>query len=110
MALVALTATLPLAAAHAADQPVGHIVDPKPTDAGLDFVFTASGLADSVSLDPGSVHVTINGNDVQAKASAVADPTKVTPVERTAELVIDVSGSMKDNNKLVNAKAAAKQF
>jgi tight adherence protein B len=110
IAVAALAASLPLAAAHAADQPVGHIVDAKPTDAGFDFVLTASGLAASVSLDPSSVHVTINGRDVQAKANAVADPTNSTPVDRWAELVIDVSGSMKDNNKLVNAKAAAKQF
>ncbi len=90
-------------AAYAAT--VGRIREVSSTDGVLTVVFSATDLAPGVSLDPSSIAVTIDGEAIDA--APVIDP--VVPLDRTAVLVLDTSGSMRGEG-ITGAKSAALAF
>jgi tight adherence protein B len=96
-------ALLPATGAFAID---GRITEITSTSGKLRLVFSADSLANGVTLDPKSVTVTIDGVEIPSHASVV---TTDTTVKRTAELVIDTSGSMRGEG-ITGAKAAAIAF
>ena len=104
-AATALAVLLPATPAAAA--PSGRIVEIASTPGTVELVFQASDLPEGVAVDAESVEVTIDGRSVDATAAPVGDGA--TPVERTAVLVMDVSGSMAGPG-LAGAKQAATSF
>jgi tight adherence protein B len=100
--------TVALTAAGASAASTGHIVQIQQTGSTLKVVFAATGLPTGTSLDPTTVHVTIDGQTVPAKAEPLTSANDVS-VNRTAILVIDTSGSMQGAG-IAGARAAAKQF
>ena len=102
-ALAALvTVALWPATAHAA---TGRITNIDANGTRLRMVFAADSLPAGATLDPASVRVTVRGTPVEATAAPVTAAT----VSRTAELVIDTSGSMRGEG-IAGAKAAALAF
>jgi tight adherence protein B len=93
----------------------GHIasITPQP-DGHLAIVFAATDVTTATSIDPASVTVTINGQQVPATAKPITD-TAEAPV-RTTLLVMDVSGSMQtpapgqNVSKIAAAKSAADAY
>lgn len=83
----------------------GRITQIEPDGATLRLVFAADSLPEGVTLDPGSVSVTVNGTPIEA----TAEPVTGAAVARSAELVIDTSGSMRGEG-MAGAKAAALAF
>lgn len=74
----------------------------------LRFVVSSTGLPAGATLDPGSVEVTIDGEPVPARASAIRSTTTPTQA-RTAVLAVDTSGSMAGGG-IAAARAAATSF
>jgi len=98
---VMLAPSAALAAGH------GRIVDVSTVNGKLRLVFSATGLASGVGVNPASVKVTIDGAAVTSSAAPIsAAPTHL---DRAAMLVIDTSGSMSGDG-LNGAKAAADAF
>lgn len=95
------------AVAPAVAAPTGRLAQIEQTETGLQVVLLGSGLPEGTSIDPGSVRVDLDGHDLQAQASLLTQ--QAAPVERTAMLVLDTSGSMKGAG-LDGAKAAAGAF
>ena len=91
----------------AAAAPNGRIVAISSADGTVEMVFQASELAPGQSVDPATVRVEVDGVEVPATAKPLGGGPR--PVTRTAVLVIDVSGSMK-NTGLDGAKKAAAAF
>ncbi|HVF03617.1 MAG TPA: type II secretion system F family protein [Frankiaceae bacterium] len=83
----------------------GRITQIEPDGATLRLVFAADSLPEGVTLDPASVFVTVNGTKIEAKA----EPVTGAAVARSAELVIDTSGSMRGEG-MAAAKSAALAF
>ena len=102
LAAVAL-ALLPASAAHAV---TGRITEITSANGQLRLVFSADALPAGVTVDPASVAVTINGQQIPSEARPV---TASATVRRAAELVIDTSGSMRGEG-ITGAKAAALAF
>lgn len=90
------------APAHAAS---GRIREISATDTSLTVVFSAADLPAGAAVDPSTVAVTVDGERVDAAATAPDD----TPRGRTAVLVIDTSGSMRGEG-IAGAQAAALAF
>ena len=87
--------------------PDGRIVAISSGEGTVDLVFQASELPPGQSVDAASVRVEVDGVEVPATAKPLGGGAK--PVSRTAVLVMDVSGSMKDAG-LAGAKKAAAAF
>ncbi len=103
---VALSAVV-IAAGPAAAETNGRISDVQPAaDATISLIFSASGLPADVFLDPASVTVAIDNTSVESTAAPLESEAQI---DRSAILVIDTSGSMKDA-KIAGAKAAATSF
>ena len=98
---------LALTGAPAAADPAGRIVQIEETDTGLRVVFLGSDLPDGSSIDPGSVTVDLDGTSLDAAATLLTE--QADPVQRTAMLVLDTSGSM-EGSGLEGAKTAAAAF
>ena len=103
--LIVSGSTLLSTTAYAAD---GRIVDSAVGDGLVDFVFTADGLAEGVTIDPLTARVTADGIELPTEGTPYEDG-EATP-ERTAVLVIDVSSSMSGDGRLDAAKDAAIAF
>jgi tight adherence protein B len=101
-AAVLLALVLPAATASAV---TGRITQIESVNRTLRLVFAADSLPAGVKLDPTSVTVTIGGTKIESQASFVSGEA----VRRTAELVIDTSGSMKGEG-IAGAKSAALAF
>ncbi|HEU0131918.1 MAG TPA: type II secretion system F family protein [Mycobacteriales bacterium] len=98
-ALAVATAAVPAWAAG------GRITQIDADHGTVKLVFSAGSLPDGVTVDPASVHVTVDGNAVEATAERLTGEA----VERRAELVIDTSGSMKGEG-ITGAKTAGLAF
>lgn len=94
------------AAAPAAAATSGRIVQITQQAQKIQVVFSVPGLTPGQSIDLSSVHLSVNGQQLAATAAPVRDNGQVT---RTAELVIDTSGSMVGAG-IAGAKAAAHDF
>ena len=104
--VAAVTAALAvLALAAPASAAGGRITQIEPRGAQLRLVFSADALPRGATLDPASVVVTIDGTEVPSKAAVVTGEA----VRRSAELVIDTSGSMRGEG-IAGAKSAAIAF
>lgn len=99
-ALVALL--LPATSASAV---TGRITEIDSVSGTVRVVFSADSLPTGVQLDPKSATLSVDGKRLQANATFLTGES----VRRTAELVIDVSGSMKGDG-ITGAKAAAHAF
>lgn len=109
VALVAL-ATLGAAvvwAGPASAQATGRIIDVREQSGTLRVVFSADGLAGESTVDPASVQVSIDDQDVPASAQ-LADQTNEIG-RRVSVLAMDVSGSMRGPG-ITGARAAATAF
>ena len=111
--LTALTVGFLVTAGPAAATPVpevqGDVVgDIQVAPGSLEFVYTATGLAEGVFLDPASVQVAFGGRDLEAQAVPISDAP--TQVSRTAVLTMDISGSMETDNRIGAARDAATAF
>jgi tight adherence protein B len=102
-ALIAILATALGASADVS----GHIVQIQQSGAQLRLVFSASGLAQGVSIDTTSVQVTLDGTAVPVKTQPLT--AAGIDLNRTAVLAIDTSGSMQGAG-ISGARAAAQQF
>jgi len=85
----------------------GHIDHVQSKNAGVDLLFSVSGLPTGVAPDLTTVAVTVDGQRVQATAKATAQDSG--RIRRTAILAIDVSESMAGTS-FDQAKAAAHTF
>ena len=83
----------------------GRITQIEPDGATLKMVFAADSLPENVTVDPKSVVVTVNGTRIEA----TAEPITGAAVARSAQLVIDTSGSMRGEG-IAGAKTAALAF
>ena len=83
----------------------GRITQIEARGAELRLVFSADALPSGATLDPDSVTVTIDGTEVESDAEVVSGEA----VRRSAELVIDTSGSMRGEG-IAGAKSAALAF
>ena len=83
----------------------GRITEITSSEGKVRLVFSADSLPAGVTLDPSSVSVTIDGQT----AVSTAVPVTAEAVRRSAELVIDTSGSMRGEG-IAGAKAAALAF
>jgi tight adherence protein B len=73
------------------------------------IVLGVSDLPDGTKVDPASVRVSIDGEPVKATAEDPGSSMSTAPVERTALLLIDTSGSMSGAG-IAGAKTAAAAF
>jgi tight adherence protein B len=105
-AAAAAFAVVGISAAPAAAA-TGRITQIEPDGGTVRLVFAADSLPDGATVDPASVTVTVDGQQVESKAEPVA--AAAAKVARTAELVIDTSGSMRGEG-IDGAKAAALAF
>ena len=106
-ALAGTAALLVGAASVAAAEPTGRIAQVEQTTGGLRVVFLGSDLPDGSSIDPDTVSVELDGRQLDAEATLVTEQPE--PVQRTAMLVLDTSGSMQGDG-IEGAKAAAASF
>lgn len=102
-AVLVITAT-GVSPALAAD---GHIVQANNQGNTVQILFSGAGLPAGAAIDPASVRVTFNGQ--QVPADAVPADRAATPLSRAAMLVIDTSGSM-NGAGIAGAKGAASAF
>ncbi len=93
----------------------GQILTATPqADGHLSVVFTATGTAGTTTIDPASVSVSIDGQQVPSTAKPIAS-SAVAPT-RSTMLVMDVSGSMTaltadgKTTRIAAAKSAASSF
>jgi tight adherence protein B len=98
-----LTVSVPTVA-HAAEGSIDH-VEPV-SDETVRVLYSLPGASTQPDLD--SLTVTLNGKAVEASAEIAAQAKET--VRRTAVLAIDVSNSMRTDNRFEEAKAAAKAF
>jgi tight adherence protein B len=83
----------------------GRIVSVEAKNGTLHVVFSAAGLADNETIDPSTVKLALDGQQLKATVEAASAATSV--VERKAVLAIDTSGSMNINNRIGAARSAA---
>jgi tight adherence protein B len=102
--LAGLMALLLAAPADAAVK--GRIVSVQAKQGTLQVVFSAAGLAQDQVIDPESVELLIDGEQVDATVEGSA-ATAGTSVVRRAVLAIDTSGSMNVSNRIGAARQAA---
>jgi tight adherence protein B len=101
-----LTGSLVLGVAAPASAAVrGRIVSVEAKGGTLKVVFSAAGLAENDTIDPSSVKLTLDGEQLDAKVEAASAAAAL--VERKAVLAIDTSGSMNTNNRIGAARNAA---
>lgn len=103
--LAALIATSPAAAA--VDPLEAEAKDVTIQDETVTFVVTVDGLPEGAQLDPAAVSLTVAGRSWPVAAQAVGG--SVSPVSRTAMLVVDTSGSMGAAG-IADAQAASQRF
>jgi tight adherence protein B len=101
LALLGTVVVLLLAALPASAQSTLRITNLEQTQGALDIAISSAGG----SIDPDSVTVTLNGEEVPSSAQSLNETT----LARTAILTIDASLSM-EGEPIENAKAAAKAF
>ncbi len=102
-ALLAVPLALVAAPAHAADGSIDHV---EPQDGSFQVLYSLPG-AGSAAPDLDSVEVTLDS----VKLPATAEPAgEAAAVERTTILAIDVSASMRRDNRFEEAQQAAKAF
>lgn len=101
--------------ASPASAATGQITSATPTpDGHFQLVFQANGLAAGESIDPASVQVSIDGQNVQGVTAKPIGET--TAPDRLTMLVVDTSGSMATGttadgvNRLTAAKQAATSY
>jgi tight adherence protein B len=87
----------------------GRIVSVQAKDGKLTIVLSAAGLAEGETIDPNSVKLQLDGQEVSAQVSS-AGTAAPTSVLRRVILAIDTSGSMVTNNRIGAARAAATAF
>ncbi len=104
----AAVATLSLGTGVAWAAPEGRIQQVEAAGGAVTYILTAEGLAEGETIDPDTVRTSLGGVDAPTTATPVAADAPV--VERTTMLVLDSSGSMGDNDKLVKAQDAAKLY
>jgi tight adherence protein B len=84
----------------------GRIVGVEAKNGQLKVVFSAVGLAETDQINPTTVKLTLDGEDLKPQVeSASLAPT--TSLVRRAVLAIDTSGSMNINNRIGAARQAA---
>ena len=83
----------------------GRIIAVEASNGSLHVVFSAAGLAANETIDPASVKLTLDGQQLDAKVESAS--AAATVVERKAVLAIDTSGSMNINNRIGAARNAA---
>ncbi len=103
-----LVAAAPLALAVPASAAEGNIDHVEPGEGSFQVYYSLPGDGADATPDLSTMTVTLDGEAVEATAERAADAT--TQVRRTAVLAIDVSLSMKANDKFVEAKRAALAF
>ena len=101
--LLAVPMLLTGPAAHAADGSIDHV---EPGDGSFQVLFSLPGAGTS-EPDLDSVSVSLDGAPLPAEAESAGEAKAV---ERTALLAMDVSASMRRDNKFVEAQDAAKAF
>lgn len=97
-------AVVPLAPSYAAGSGSIDYVETG-QDGSVRMLYSVTGVAAEVSLDPESVQVSVNGESVDATAA----PVEAGSIERTAVLALDVSQSMA-GDKFIAAQAAAAAY
>jgi tight adherence protein B len=97
----------PMAAVGATTGATGNMSDVSVVGRSVQFVFDGG---DSGPVDPGSVTVTVDGQQIRASAVPITEGTTAGKVSRSAMLVVDTSGSMNQNARLAGAKQAARAF
>jgi tight adherence protein B len=110
MSVLAVGVTLLLAsptAALAATGSTGNMSDVQVTGRSVQFVFDGG---DSGSVDPASVVLAVDGQQIKATAIPIAEGNTSTRISRSAMLVVDTSGSMNQNNRIDGARQAARAF
>lgn len=98
-----LTISIPTAA-HAAEGSIDH-VEPAGEDT-IRVLYSLPGARAQPDLE--TLTVTLNGREVEASAELAGQAEET--VRRTAVLAIDVSNSMRTDNRFEEAQAAAKAF
>lgn len=88
--------------------PEGRIQEVRSAEGEVTFILSAQGLAEGESIDPGSVTVTLAGDPVTSTAAPLN--AAASPGERQVMLALDASGSMKQDDRIKLAKAAARQY
>ncbi len=88
--------------------PEGRIQEVQSSPGKVTFILSAQGLAEGQSIDPDSVRVRIGGAEVATTASPL-NSTEKAP-EREVMLALDASGSMNQDDRIVLAKGAAKEY
>ena len=75
------------------------------------YVSVTNSAGEPVGVDPATIQISENGNAMQiADARGGGEAGKGVAEPQTTMLVIDISGSMDNNNKLQTAKDAAKAY
>jgi tight adherence protein B len=104
LAVAAISFAALLLPASTAVAATGNLLKVEVRDRHIQLVFDASDA--SGAIDANSVHLTVDGQPVEAEAN----PLGGTTVKRAAMLVVDTSASMNTNGRLQGAKQAAKAF
>jgi tight adherence protein B len=76
---------------------------------GMSFVVTVNGMKPGDKLDASSVHVTFEGQELQATGQVTTQPSNPTSTDRVAVIAIDTSGSMRGPG-IAGAQVAARDF
>src|SRR4051794_1240011 len=85
----------------------GNMSDVQVVGRAVQFVFDGG---DSGPVDPNSVVVTVEGQEIPATAVPITEGTTASKVTRSAMLVVDTSGSMLQNGRIDGARQAARAF
>lgn len=108
-AALSAACTLVLGTGIAWAAPEGRIQGVSSAPGEVSFALAAEGIAEGDRIDPASVTVSLDGQEVPATARPITDEDAA-PVQRTAMIVLDSSGSMADFDKLEIAKSAATTY
>jgi tight adherence protein B len=97
----------PNAALAATAGAAGNMSDVQVVGRAVQFVFDGG---DSGPVDPDSVVVTVEGQQIPATAVPISEGTTAGKVTRSTIVVVDTSGSMLQNGRIDGARQAARAF
>jgi tight adherence protein B len=106
--LALLLALLGVGAPLAHAEPSGRISSIASEDGQITATFTGNDLPQGTRIDPESVTVTLDGQELESTAEPITEAVEVP--QRTVLLTMDTSGSMADDGKIEAARASALAF